>query len=218
MNHQQKGTNMNRHPRNASLLAQLAETNQFRPLAERAFDIENDFEKAMEAVGLDRNLSPQGKKEKAQGHLHKALHDLVNLQKPVDEYRKQTASLRSEMKTPTFDKADDYAARLRRELRDRSCTMTPGQRAGLMTGPNRSVEFIDALLEQPGWVSGINIHEKGEREIFESAKEERLRDLNGPLVTALEARASVESEIAMVIDIVRNDLENDAAQLASRAA
>jgi hypothetical protein len=209
---------MNRDPRNKHLLAQLSAHNQFKPLAARAFDIGSAFEKGVADVGSDGRLSPQGKREAAKGHLEKARADLLALQKPVEDYRRETVSLRGGMRSPTFDKTDNYAALLRREMRDRSVAMTPGQRAGLLTGPGRSVEFIDALLEAQPWVSGINVHEKGEIDIYEAAKQERLRDLNGPLLDALEARASVEAEITMVLDIVRGDIESAATQLAAARA
>jgi hypothetical protein len=209
---------MNRDPRNKSLLASISSTNPFREtLAPRIFAIGNDFEKAVADVGQDGRLSQQGKREKARGHLEKALRDLDAAQGPIADYRKQTASLRSGMKTPSYDRADSYAAGLRRELRDLARTMTPNQRAGKLVGPDRSVEFIDALCELPVWASGVNVYEKGELEVFEEARQSRLRDLNGDLMTALEARASVESEIAMVVNMVRNDLESDATDL-SRAA
>jgi hypothetical protein len=209
---------MNRSPRNESLLKQISEHNPFREqLAPRIFAIGNDFEKAVEDVGQDGRLSQQGKKEKARGHLEKALRELDDAQKPIADYRKQTASLRSGMKTPSYDKADISAAMLRRELRDRAASMNFGQRAALMSGPTRDTNFIDALLEQPAWVSGIDLRNPNEAEQYEEAKQSRLRDLNGELMTALEARASVEAEIAMVIDIVRIDLESDATDLARAA-
>ena len=49
-----------------------------------------------------------------------------------------------------------------------------------MTGPDCSLDFIDAVLEQAPFVSGINIYEKNELEIYEIEKQERLRDLHGP--------------------------------------
>jgi hypothetical protein len=208
---------MNRDPRNQSLLKQLAEHNPFRELAARVFGIGNEFEKAVADVAADGRLSAQGKKEKARWHLEKALRELDDVQKPIADYRKQTASLRSGMKAPSYDKADISAAMLRRELRDRAASMNFGQRTALMSGPTRDTNFIDALLEQPAWVSGIDLHNPNELEQYEEAKQSRLRDLNGELMTALEARASVEAEIAMVIDIVRIDLESDATDLARAA-
>jgi hypothetical protein len=209
---------MNRHPRNESLLKQLAEHNPFRDTAERVFGIGVDFDREMEAIGQDRRLSQEGKKERAREHARKALGSLLDLQKSVDSYHQESERLRSSMKTPTYDKSDNYAAGLRRELRDRAVAMSFGQKSALMSGATRDPSFIDAVTEQPGWVSGFNLHNPNEAELFETAKQSRLADLNGDLMAALEARASVEAEIAMVIDIVRNDLESDATDLASRAA
>jgi hypothetical protein len=210
---------INRNPRNQSLLAQISEHNPFREtLAPRVFAIGNDFEQAVAAVGADGRLSAQGKREKSQAHLAKARSDLLDLQKPIDDYRKQTASLRSGMKVPTYDKADIVGAMNRRELRDRAASMNFGQREMRMSGKTRSMDFIDAVLEHEPWVSGFNIHDPNELALYEEAKESRLRDLNGDLITALEARASIESEIAMVVDVVRGDLESDATDIGSRAA
>jgi hypothetical protein len=210
---------MNRNPRNQSLLAQISQTNPFKDtLAPRIFAIGNDFEKAVETVGQDGRLSAQGKREKARGHLEKALRELEAAETPIADYRKQTESMRSGMKAPSYDKADIVGAMNRRELRDRAASMSFGQRAALMSGPTRDTNFIDALFEQSAWVSGIDLRNPNELEQYEEAKQSRLRDLNGPLMTALEARTSVESEIAMVVNVVRNDLESDATDLAARAA
>ena len=201
---------MNRGPRNHQLLQQIG-NNQFKNEVARAFDIASDYEKDVEAVALDRRLSPDGKKEKAQGHLRQALRDLRDLRQPIEEYHSKTESMRAAAKLPTFDKTDIVAAMNRRELRDRSFAMTPGQRAGLMTGKTRSVAFLDAILEfaDDPWMAGINIHDPGEREIFEAAREERSRDLNGPLLDTIAARESVESEALMVVNVVRADLAAD---------
>jgi hypothetical protein len=210
---------MNRAPRNQQILAQLSETNPFKKtVSPRAFDIGTKFDKDVEDVGRDGRLSPQGKREKAQGHHGEALQNLLALQKPFDEYCKQTESMRSGIKTPSYDKADVVGAMNRRELRDRAASMNMGQRAALMSGPKRDTNFIDALLEQPAWVSGVDVHNPNEAELYEEARQSRLRDLNGPLMDALEARASVEAEVMMVFNVVRNDIQSDGTDLASRAA
>jgi hypothetical protein len=206
---------MNRIPRNQSLLQQISETNQFKKLAAAVFDIGSAFDRDIEAIGNDRRLSAEGKRDKSKERVQKALLELDDIQKPIADYRKQTGSLRSGMKMPTYDKADIYAAMNRRELRDRSLTMTFGQRSMRMKGDKA---FRDSVLEMPPWVSGFNEFEPNELKLYEEAKEEQRRDLNPELMTALEARASTESEIAMVFDIVRNDITSDAAQLGSRAA
>jgi hypothetical protein len=205
---------MNRTPRNLLLLAQLSETNPFKKeLAPRIFEIGAAFDRDMEAIAQDRRWSEEGRKEKAKARRQEALRDLDNARKPIDDHRRESERMHSAMKVPSYDKSDSYAQRNRHRMLDRSLAMTPGQRAGLMTGKTRSIAFVDALYEfkDDPWMAGINIHDPGEREIFEAAIAERRRDLNPELVPALEARAGNDAEILMVLNIVTNDIQGDGA-------
>ena len=84
---------INRNPRNLQLMSQISENNPFKKtVVPRIFDIMDDFNRDVEAIGLDRRLSPEGKRDKVQGHLRKALRDRRNAQKPLEEYHAQTAS------------------------------------------------------------------------------------------------------------------------------
>jgi hypothetical protein len=203
----------NRNPRNHQLLSQISETNPFKKtVVPRAFDIGRDFEMDAEAVGLDRRLSPEGKQDKAQGHLRKALRDLRDLQKPLDEYHAKTEAMRATAKRPAYDKTDIVGALNRREFRDRSVLMTSGQRAGKMSGPTRSVAFLDAVLEfeDDPWMSGIDVFNPNELEIYEMAKQERLRDFHGSLLDTVAERDSAEKEVRdLIINVVRNDIQGD---------
>jgi hypothetical protein len=202
----------NRNPRNIQLLSQISDANPFKKALAPAFDLVDDLEKDLEAVRLDRRLSPEGRKEVAQGHLRKTIRDLRDLRKPIDEFRSKTEELRATAKKlPPYDKTDIVAALNRREMRDRSCLMTAGQRAGKLTGPNRSLAFIDAVLEHVDdpWMSGINIYEKGELDIYEIAKQERLRDLHGPLLDTIAQRDSIEAEALMILNVARTDIAAD---------
>jgi hypothetical protein len=44
------------------------------------------------------------------------------------------------------------------------------------------------VLEHEPWVSGINIYSPDELQIYEMAKQERLRDLHGPLLDTIAER------------------------------
>jgi hypothetical protein len=201
------------------LLAQVAETNPFKStLTQRFFEIGLAYDRDIEAIGLDRRLSQEGKRDKVRERRQEALRALDDAQKPVDDHCKQSASLRSGMKKVSYDKSDLIAAMNRRELRDRSVNMSFGQRAALMSGSARDPNFIDAIAEQPAWVSGFDMHNPNEAEQYKTALQSRERDLNGELMDALEARAGTEAEIMMVINVVRNDIQGDGTDLASRAA
>ena len=162
---------INRNPRNLQLLSQISDSNPFKKAVAAAFDIPDFLARDVEAVGLDRRLSEEGKKEKRHGHLRKALRELRDLQKPIDEFHSVTEAMRAKVKAPSFDKSDIVGAMNRRELRDRACSMTAGQRAGKLTGPKRSAVFLDAVLEfaDDPWMSGIDIFDANQLEIFEIA-------------------------------------------------
>jgi hypothetical protein len=202
---------VNRVPRNIKLLEQVPDSNPFKKTVAPAFDLVDFLEKDLEAVRLDRRLSDEGKKEKVQGHLRKALRELRDLQKPIEEFHSATEAMREKVKRPAFDKTDYVAALNRKELRDAARAMTFGQRAMRMTGPTRSKAFIDAVLEfeDDPWMSGINTDDPGEREIFEAAKESRLRDFHAQLLDQIAARDATESEARMIPAVVRNDIAAD---------
>jgi hypothetical protein len=200
---------VNRNPRNHHLMSQIGESNPFKKTVAAAFDIASDFERDMEALGLNRKLSAEGKQEAAQGHLRLALRSLRDLKKPIEEFHAKTEAMRATAKLPTYDKTDFVAAMNRRELRDRSCQMTFGQRAMHMTGDTRSIDFLDAVFEQPAWVSGIDVHNPNELQIYEEAKQSRLQDIHGPLLATIGERDRIESEALMIPTVLRNDIASD---------
>jgi hypothetical protein len=200
--------NINRTPRNLQLLSQI-KSNPFAKMVAGAFDIPSDLQMDMESFNLDRRLSPEGRQEKGRDHLRKAIRALRDLKKPIEEYHAKTETMRATAKLPTYDKTDFVAAMNRRELRDRSCQMTFGQRVMHMTGDTRSADFLDAVFEQPAWVSGIDVHNPNELQIYEEAKQSRLQDIHGPLLSTIAAREAVESEALMVANVVLGDLAAD---------
>jgi hypothetical protein len=198
-------------------LLQQIERNPLRPMVAGAFDIADDFKRDVERVGADRRLSAEGRREATQDLLRKAVRDLRDLRKPLEEYHSKTETMRAAVKRPAYDKSDLVAAMNRRELRDASRAMTSGQRAGHMTGPKRSIAFIDALLEfeDDPWMAGVDVFNPNELEIFELAKHERLRDLHGPLMDTIAERDSTEIEAGMIPAVARVDIQ-DASGLESK--
>jgi hypothetical protein len=197
---------INRNPRNQSLLRQISEANPFKTLAPAFFDISGGFTKEMEAVRAKQDLSVKGKRNKARDHLREALRIRRDRKKPIAEFHAKTEAMRAQVRLPDYDKTDNYAARLRAEMRDKSYDMTAGERMALMSGPNR-IAYFDAISEQPLFMSGLR--EKGELDVYAATKEERLRELCGPLQDAIAARDGSEREILMVDDMLRNDLLSD---------
>lgn len=176
---------------------QLLQQTEKNPLAKKvaaSFDIADDFRRDVERIAADRRLSAEGRRDATLDLSRKAIRDLRDLRKPLDEHHAKTESMRAKVKAPSFDKTDIVAAMARRELRDRSVAMSPGQRAGKLTGPHRSVALLDAVLEfaDDPWMSGIDIYDKSQLDVFEIARQERLRDHHGALLDEIDARDAEE--------------------------
>jgi hypothetical protein len=197
---------MNRGPRNHQLLSQIGEKNPFKALAQVFFDLSGAFAKDLEAVGAKQDLSVKGKRDAARDHLRKALRSRRDSMKQLEEHRARTAAMSAQVRLPDYDKTDNYGARLRAEMRDKSYDMTPQERMGLMSGPDR-IAYFDSISEQPLFMSGIR--EKGELDVYAGLKTERLRDFHGQLQDTIAKRQSTESEILSVDNMVLNDLASD---------
>jgi hypothetical protein len=208
---------MNRTPRNIHLLSQISDANPFKKKVARAFDIGSDYERDRESifgkdergVELRRDLSPEGKRDEAQKAIRRALRDLMDLRKPIEEYHRKTETMRAAAKRPSYDRTDLVAALLRKELRDLARNMSFGQRQMRMIGEHRDQNFIDALLELEPWCSGFDVHNPNELQLFEEARQDRLRDLNPALLDTIAARDGVEAEALMIPNIVRGDIAAD---------
>ena len=130
------------------LLAQI-EKNPLRPKVAGAFDVASDFAMDMQRIEADRRLSREGRRDAADGLVRKAIRDMRDVAKPLNEHRAKTEEMRGKVKRPAYDRADLVGPLARRELRDAARGMTSGQRAGHMAGPTRSVAFVDALSLRP---------------------------------------------------------------------
>jgi hypothetical protein len=194
---------MNRGPRDESLLSKISTDNPFKNLAPAFLGIRDGFLKDKEAARLDRDLSPK----RVQDHLRKALSARQDRLKPLRGYNAETKAMEARVRLPDLDKSS-YAARLRRETRDKSYyNMTPGERMGLLTGPGRDPDYFDAVREQKPWHSGFR--EKGELDVLAMAETERLAELHAPLQAAIAARKSNSDEILMIANTLLNDLAED---------
>jgi hypothetical protein len=194
---------INRAPRDQSLLSQISKTNPFANLGPVFLGIRDGFLKDKEAARQNRDLSPK----RVQDHLRKALGARQDRLKPLRRYDAETAAMQARVRLPDLDKSS-YAARLRRETRDKSYyNMTPGERMGLLTGPGRDPDYFDCVREQKPWHSGFR--EKGELDVLAMAETERLAELHAPLQTAIAARKSNSDEILMIANTLLNDLAED---------
>jgi hypothetical protein len=164
----------------------------------------------MQRVAADRRLSAEGRRDATQDLLRKAVRDLRDVAKPLNEFRDATDLMRAKVKRPAFDKSDFVGALARQEIRAASRAMSSGQRAGKLSGEKRSTAFVDAVLEfeDDPWLSGIDVFNVNEVQVFEEAKLERLRDLHGPLLDQVAERENTEREVRdLILAVARVDIQ-----------
>jgi hypothetical protein len=196
-------------------LLQQLEKNPLRPKVAAAFDIADDFRRDMERVGADRRLSAEGRRDATQDLLRKAVRDLRDARAPIAEMEKKLDAKRAAVAMPAFDRSDDYALKLRMELRQTLKTADAGQRALLLAKP----AYADALLETEPEASGLFLAEdfKGtispeiqrDREIVAAAKEKRQAGMFGPQLAEIEELERTLAEANMIPAVARGDIQSD---------
>jgi hypothetical protein len=198
--------------RNSQLLQQVGRHPLKSALA-RCLDISELFAGDAQFLELDKNLSTQGRDNARQAKLRAAIRDLRDARAPIAEIQSKLDAKRKVVAMPKFDRSDDYALKLRMELRQTLKTADTGQRALLLAKP----AYADALLETEPEASGLFLAEefKGtvsaeiqrDRDIVAAAKEKRLAGMFGRELEEIAELEKVVAEANMVADIARNDLQ-----------
>jgi hypothetical protein len=198
--------------RNSQLLQQIGRHPLKAALA-RCFDIAETFQGDVEFLQLNRDLSPEGRENARQSKLRAAIRDLRDARVPVKDLQAKLDKKRKAVAMPEYDRSNDYALKLRMELRQTLKTTDPGQRALLLAKP----AYADALLETEPEASGLFLAEdfKGtispeiqrDRDIVAAAKEKRLAGMFAPQLAEIDELEKTVSEANMIADLARNDLQ-----------
>ncbi len=157
---------------------------------------------AAETAGVKSNadLSATGQKKAITGHLRAALRDVRDAAAPLDEMRRDLDAKRSALALPKFDKSDLSGALLRQELRSILRGMSRPEQAGLLIGDKADAAFVDAALEQPALVSGLD------SALFEQVRSARLATLRGAEIDAIELLDGDVVAFESTIETVKNDI------------
>ncbi|WP_299806684.1 hypothetical protein [Tardiphaga sp.] len=170
----------------------------------KCLDVAEAFSQDCERVAMNRDLSEVGRANALKTILQRAVRDLRDARKPVDDLRKTLETKRSAVKSPPFDKTDLVGALNRQELRAAMRGMDTAVRAGLIT---TDPTFADALLEQPPVLSGLTPNEGF---LVQAAQEARLKTLFGPQLAEIAELESTLNEAAGIAAVARNDLQTKA--------
>jgi hypothetical protein len=182
----------------------------------RCFDVAETFQGDVEYLQLElqsKNLGVAGYDNTRQAKLRAAIRDLRDARAPIVEMQAKLDKKRKAVAMPEYDRSDDYALKLRMELRQTLKTTDPGQRALLLAKPS----YADALLETEPEASGLFLAEdfKGtispeiqrDRDIVAAAKEKRLAGMFGRELEEIAALEQTVAEANMIADLARGDLK-----------
>jgi hypothetical protein len=189
--------------RNDQLVERL-KAHPMRASLAKCLDIAEAFSDDCQHVARNRDLSEVGRANAMKTNLQRAVRDLRDARKPVDDLRKTLEGKRAAVKAPAFDRTDLVGALNRQELRAAMRGMDTVQRAALIT---TEPAFADALLEQPPVLSGLTPNEGF---LVQAAQDARLKTLFGPQLAEIAELENTLNEAAGIAAVARNDLQTKA--------
>jgi hypothetical protein len=124
------------------------------------------------AIQNNKFLSDDGRAKESRAQLKAALRDVRDAGIPIDEMRSRLKDIRASIRPVSFDKGDLAGALARQEIRAYVRTLPLGERAALLVGEKAEAMFVDAILEQPGALSGLDSN------LYDRIREQRLEALH----------------------------------------
>jgi hypothetical protein len=166
-----------------------------------ALEVAEKFAEGRAAIDRDVHLSPEGRTAKKGALVRSALRDIRDAGAPqIAEMKQKLASIVALIKPVSFAKDDLAGAMLRSELRTALRGMSLSEKAAALTGEKAVAEFVDAALEAPPLLSGI------EQGMFEQVREQRLATLFTQESFQVEALTDQIAEAESALTIARQDI------------
>lgn len=194
--------------RNEHLLQTVA-NHPLKAALAKCLDVAEEFSAAAEHASTNRDLSDSGRASAVQKYLRTALRDLRDARSPIEELKIKLVAKKEAVKIPPFDTTDIVGFHRRQELRAALKGLPLADRTAMLTGPNASVDFVDAALEQHQLLSGF-ANNPMEEKIFATVKEDRLQSLFGPQLAEIDGLETEISEASMIADTARVDIADRA--------
>ena len=188
--------------RNEKLIERYA-AHPLRAEVELALITAERFGERSAAIAADKNLSPEGRKNKGAAELRSALRSVREAGAPIDEMRAKLRAEFASITTAPIDKSDLAGALARQELRAHIRTLPLGERAALLTGDKADPRFTDAVLEQPAQISGLD------QNFYDRVRDERLEALHPQASFRAEKLSDEIAEAEAGLEIARQDLQRD---------
>jgi hypothetical protein len=118
--------------------------------------------------------------------------------------RTKLAALVASIKPVSFAKDDLAGALLRQDLRVALRNMSLGEKAAVLLGEKADAAFVDATLEAPGLLSGVD------PQMFEQIREQRLETMFSAESFEAEALSDQIAEAEAALEIARGDVSRAA--------
>jgi hypothetical protein len=189
--------------RNEPLLERFA-GHPLRAEIESALGAAEKFAGRVAAIKIDKHLSPEGKTNAITKQLRATLRDIRDAGSPIDAMRTKLAALVASIKPVSFAKDDLAGALLRQDLRVALRNMSLGEKAAVLLGEKADAAFVDATLEAPGLLSGVD------PQMFEQVREQRLETMFSAESFEAEALSDQIAEAQAGLEIARGDLSRAA--------
>ena len=179
------------------------------------------FGERSSAITSNKDLSEQGRAKEAQAQLRATLRDIRDAAEPLGELRVKLQTLIAGIKLPAVDKMDLAGALARQEIRAYVKSLSLADRAALLVGDKADPVFVDAVLELPAPLSGID------PSLYEKVRETRLEGLHAKesaqaeqitreIEAASAAFALARQDVARATSLPKQEFEQIAAEIESK--
>src|SRR5439155_4343657 len=123
----------------------------------RALDAHTRMKTKAAEVAKDTHRTPIGKKDVMQRFVSEHAHEVLRIRKTVDTMRAKLTERRAKLMPPAPDPTNVASAVMKMGMLQMLREMkNPGERLKLLLAPDADPRFMEAVLEVPNVMSGIN--------------------------------------------------------------
>jgi hypothetical protein len=186
--------------RNAKLIEDRYQTHPLLAELKAVLQTSESFATKAAAIKADAHLSVAGRADKTARLVKQTLRDLRDLSAPVDQKRAALADVLAKIKPVSFEPTNIASALLRQEMRAAVKAMSLSERAAVLMGEKADSIFVDAVLEAPAILSGLDAH------LYEGVRESRLETLFSAESFEAETLSTEIAEADAILTLAKRDI------------
>jgi hypothetical protein len=186
--------------RNAKLIEDRYQNHPLLGELKAVLQASESFATRAAAIKADAHLSVAGRNSKTEKLVRSTLRDLRDLTQAVDQRRAALADVLAKIKPTSFDPTNVSSALLRQEMRAAVKAMSLAERAAILMGDQADAAFVDAVLEAPGLLSGVDAN------LYELVREQRLETLFSAESFEAQSLSTEIEEADAIVQIAKQDV------------